>query len=137
MAKFIAQMIVIGAQVVGRAFTQALRQEFASSQAARKVADSTGTKEAARNSLLGMSLSEAKKVLNIQKLDPELIQKSFDHLFKVNDKTAGGSFYLQSKVYRAKERIDAEISKDAKSDNVNSDGKTSSDGKATSDGKTE
>ena len=27
-ARFIAQIIIVGAQVVGRAFTQALRQEF-------------------------------------------------------------------------------------------------------------
>ena len=29
-ARFIAQIIIVGAQVVGRAFTQALRQEFQS-----------------------------------------------------------------------------------------------------------
>jgi import inner membrane translocase subunit TIM16 len=29
-------------------------------------------------------------------------------LFKVNDKETGGSFYLQSKVVRAKERIELE-----------------------------
>ncbi|DAA14484.1 TPA: mitochondria-associated granulocyte macrophage CSF signaling molecule-like [Bos taurus] len=31
MAKYLAQIIVMGAQVVGRAFARALRQEFAAS----------------------------------------------------------------------------------------------------------
>ncbi len=56
-----------------------------------------------------MSLEEAKQILNVEKLDVESVQKNYDHLFNVNDKTKGGSFYLQSKVYRAKERIDQEI----------------------------
>jgi mitochondrial import inner membrane translocase subunit TIM16 len=30
-------------------------------------------------------------------------------LFGVNDKAKGGSFYLQSKIFRAKERIDEEL----------------------------
>ena len=36
-------------------------------------------------------------------------QRKFDHLFAVNDKVKGGSFYIQSKVVRAKERIDQEM----------------------------
>lgn len=36
-------------------------------------------------------------------------QKKYDHLFQVNEKSNGGSFYIQSKVVRAKERIDQEI----------------------------
>lgn len=30
-------------------------------------------------------------------------------MFKQNDPKNGGSFYLQSKIYRAKERIDLEL----------------------------
>lgn len=57
----------------------------------------------------GITLEEAQQILNISKLDPEEAQKKFDHLFKMNDKANGGSFYLQSKVFRAKERIDQEL----------------------------
>jgi import inner membrane translocase subunit TIM16 len=60
-----------------------------------------------------MSLEEAKQILNVNELDPALVQKNYEHLFAVNDKLKGGSFYLQSKVYRAKERIDQEL-KEAK-----------------------
>ena len=56
-----------------------------------------------------MTLEEAKQILNVDNLDPEQIQKNYEHLFKINDKAKGGSFYLQSKVFRAKERIDQEL----------------------------
>lgn len=56
-----------------------------------------------------MTLEEAQQILNVNKLDPEDVQKSYQHLFDVNEKSKGGSFYLQSKVFRAKERIDEEL----------------------------
>jgi len=39
----------------------------------------------------------------------EKIKKQYEHLFSLNDKAKGGSFYLQSKIYRAKERFDQEL----------------------------
>lgn len=39
-------------------------------------------------------------VENNQLKDIELIEKRFKHLFDVNDKAKGGSFYIQSKVSR-------------------------------------
>lgn len=56
------------------------------------------------------------QILNVEKLDSEQVQKSYEHLFAVNDKAKGGSFYIQSKVFRAKERIDQEF-KSQKEDN--------------------
>ncbi|KAF1379509.1 hypothetical protein PFLUV_G00176780 [Perca fluviatilis] len=110
MARYLAQIIVMGAQVVGRAFARALQQEFAASQAAAKARSSAGQHSAAASSITGMSLQEAQQILNVSTLTPEEIQKNYEHLFKVNDKTVGGSFYLQSKVVRAKERLDEELS---------------------------
>ncbi|XP_009880266.1 PREDICTED: coronin-7-like [Charadrius vociferus] len=114
-AKYLAQIILVGAQVVGRAFMRALRQEFAASQAA---ADARGRSErpqsAAASRITGISLQEAQQILNVSNLNPEEIQKNYDHLFKVNDKSVGGSFYLQSKVVRAKERLDEELRIQAK-----------------------
>ncbi|KAK7802856.1 hypothetical protein U0070_016339 [Myodes glareolus] len=81
MAKYLAKIIVMGVQVMGRAFVRALRQEFAASQA---------------------------QILNISKLNPEQSQKNYEHLFKVNDKSVGGS-YLQSKFVHAKEHLDEEL----------------------------
>ncbi|KAF6271655.1 presequence translocase associated motor 16 [Rhinolophus ferrumequinum] len=98
MAKYLAQIIVMGAQVVGRAFARALRQEFAASRAAADARGRAGHQSAAASNLSGLSLQEAQQILNVSKLSPEEIQKNYEHLFKVNDKSVGGSFYLQSKV---------------------------------------
>lgn len=59
--------------------------------------------------LIGMTIEEAQQILNVNKLESDEIEKNFKHLFDVNDKQRGGSFYLQSKVFRAKERIDQEL----------------------------
>ena len=59
---------------------------------------------------MGITLDEAKQILNIEDIDDkEALTKSYEHLFNVNDKAKGGSFYIQSKVVRAKERIDQEM----------------------------
>ncbi|KAM9843792.1 mitochondrial import inner membrane translocase subunit TIM16-like isoform 1-T1 [Aulostomus maculatus] len=110
MAKYLVQVIVMGVQVVGRAFARALQQEFAASQAAAQARSRAGQQSAAASSITGMSLQEAQQILNVSALNPEEIQKSYEHLFKVNDKSVGGSFYLQSKVVRAKERLEEELS---------------------------
>ncbi|KAG6445513.1 mitochondrial import inner membrane translocase subunit Tim16 [Manduca sexta] len=111
MAKYIAQIIVLGAQVVGRAFARALKQEIAASQEAAKRAGGgpEGARRAAANASTGLTLEEAMQILNLDKLESEKIQKQYEHLFSANDKAKGGSFYLQSKIVRAKERIDAEL----------------------------
>lgn len=49
------------------------------------------------------------QILNVSKLDPKEVEEKYTHLFNLNEKSKGGSFYLQSKVYRAKERIDHEF----------------------------
>lgn len=72
---------------------------IASQQAAKqRGGGQAGAKTAAANSLSGMTVEEAQKILNISKVDAEEISKSYNHLFAVNDKKKGGSFYLQSKV---------------------------------------
>ncbi|CAG2107459.1 unnamed protein product [Medioppia subpectinata] len=102
-AKYLAQMVLLGAQVVGRAFTRALRQEFAASQtAANQRRANNGSNDRGINAKLGMSLQEAQQILNVDnkkltELDAETVLKSYNHLFDVNDKSKGGSFYLQSK----------------------------------------
>lgn len=57
-----------------------------------------------------MPPDEAYKVLNVDpksSVNPhQEIQDNFKKLFTINDVTQGGSFYLQSKVYRAKQTLD-------------------------------
>jgi len=54
-----------------------------------------------------MSTSEARKILEVESTATlgEIRQK-YEHLFEVNEKH--GTFYLQSKIYRAMERLEAE-----------------------------
>ncbi|XP_057314565.1 mitochondrial import inner membrane translocase subunit tim16-like [Hydractinia symbiolongicarpus] len=109
MAKFLAQIIVLGGQIVGKAFTQALKQEFqaGAQKAARSATE--GAKKAPHTAVSGITVEEAKMILNIKDVTPEVVEKSYKYLFEINDKKAGGSFYLQSKVFRAKERLDFEL----------------------------
>ncbi|GBM66883.1 Nucleoside diphosphate-linked moiety X motif 8 [Araneus ventricosus] len=97
MAKFIAQAMVLGAQVISRAFARALRQEYAATQTAAEKGGGNSRAQVETNLKSGITLQEAKNILNIGDLDPELIKKNFDHLFSVNDKSRGGSLYIQSK----------------------------------------
>merc|ERR1712212_1185089 len=118
MAKHLAKLIITGAQIVGKAFTQAVRQEIRISQEAAKRnaqrSGASGTASAAESLRTGMTLDEAKDILNITDADIfgadfEKLHKNYEHLFSVNEKSKGGSFYIQSKVVRAKERVDQEI----------------------------
>ena len=105
MSKIIAQLILAGSQVLGRALTRAIRQEV---ESARQAASRRPT-NVPPPIQTDMPLDEACKILNIQELDPETIDKNYKHLFEANDRKNGGSFYLQSKVFRAKERLDQEL----------------------------
>ncbi len=47
---------------------------------------------------MGMTLDEAKQILNVDRLSLEEVEAQYKHLFEANDKAKGGSFYIQSKV---------------------------------------
>ncbi|XP_028130037.2 mitochondrial import inner membrane translocase subunit tim16 [Diabrotica virgifera virgifera] len=107
MARYIAQLIIAGSQVIGRAFARAIKQEIeASQQAAQRLGNAKTRTERVANQKLGLSLDEAKQILNIRNLTKEEIEEKYQHLFKANEKT---SLYLQSKIVRAKERLDHEL----------------------------
>ena len=92
---------------------KALRQEYVASQqaAAREKVRKELLHTVAANMKAGISLEEAKEILNVTFLKPDEVAKRYEHLFQVNEKCKGGSFYIQSKVVRAKERIDYELQK--------------------------
>ncbi|XP_058805454.1 mitochondrial import inner membrane translocase subunit Tim16 [Phymastichus coffea] len=112
MARYLAQIIVVGTKVVGRAFARALRQEIAASQEAARRAGGgqQGSQRVAANTRTGLTLDEALKILNVERPDQtEAIEHNYKYLMEANDRSKGGSFYIQSKVVRAKERIDEEF----------------------------
>lgn len=97
-----AQLIISGARVLGRAFTQALKEEYTASQQAAQARRNQNTSDSGQRTydqLSGISLDEAKQILNVKDIhDAEALRKQYDHLFSVNAKEKGGSLYLQSKV---------------------------------------
>lgn len=99
--------------MVGRAFAEAYKQASASSQYAKAQAKS-GNPGSPSLSSHGLTLEEACKILNVKppqqgQANMEDVMERFKKLFDVNDPKKGGSFYLQSKVLRARERIEAEV----------------------------
>lgn len=108
----IAQIILTGGRVFGRAFAEAYKQAQASSQYARAASKDNPQ---ALNTIAssGLTLDEACKILNVKppqagKVDMEQVMERFKRLYDMNEPTKGGSFYLQSKILRARERIELE-----------------------------
>ena len=70
-----------------------------SQQAAKaRYSGKQSTEQAAETARMGLTVEEAKEILNVREIKQEEIDKNYEHLFAVNDKSKGGSLYLQSKV---------------------------------------
>ena len=99
--------------MLGRAFAEAYKQASATQKfAAQAVKDTPGA--AATYAASGLSLQEACQILNVRppqggKANMDVVMERFKKLFDVNEPKNGGSFYLQSKVLRARERIEMEV----------------------------
>lgn len=104
---------MVGSRVLGRAFVEAYRQA-AATQRHTAQAGSSGVGAARSLAASGLTLDEACKILNVSppkggKADLEQVMERFQRLFDLNKPEQGGSFYLQSKVLRARERIEMEV----------------------------
>lgn len=104
-ARILAQVLVPVVAVLARAIPAAYGQALNN---ARK-AGVDATEAAAPVFGKRISRSEALQVLNITeqeiKADPKIVQKQFERYFEANDVGKQGSFYLQSKIYRAHELL--------------------------------
>lgn len=115
--RILVQIALVGGRVVGRAFIEAYRQaaatqRYAKAAAAGRVPDSN--RGAMHGAHAGLTLDEACRILNVKppqegKIELEGVMERFKRLFDSNDPKKGGSFYLQSKVLRARERIESEV----------------------------
>lgn len=99
--------------MLGRAVTEAWKQANARQQYYKATADGNH-RLASTISANGLTLDEACRILNVPppqggKANMELVVERFKRLFDSNDPTKGGSFYLQSKILRARERIESEV----------------------------
>ncbi|PNW79360.1 hypothetical protein CHLRE_09g412300v5 [Chlamydomonas reinhardtii] len=113
-ARVVAQVLVAGATVVFRAATQAWAQALVNAQksgvaseAAQAAQQAAQTAGSAVKKAGTMAVQEAQLILGVESgASWGDVVKRFKHMFEVNEKH--GSFYLQSKVYRAKETIEEE-----------------------------
>ncbi len=112
-ARMAAQLLVMVGGIFGRAFMQAFAQAKAN---AAKNGGAEAAGEAAKSVLRRgeMEINEAYEILNVDRgeVDSAKINEQFDKYFTANDPQKGGSLYLQSKVFRAKEAIDAEMKRE-------------------------
>ncbi|KAK4452673.1 Pam16-domain-containing protein [Podospora aff. communis PSN243] len=112
--RIITQVVLIGGRVLGRAFAEAYKQASASSAYQRAQAKAGGTATGRVNISTGMTLDEACKILNVKPptgtpAEMEEVMARFKKLFDANEPKNGGSFYLQSKILRARERLEADM----------------------------
>jgi len=115
LARVLVQAAVMGISIIARALPAAYG---AALQNARKSGmDATKAKAESSGGLFSskrMAVDEALMVLNLTdmkssngEMDPVLVQKQYEKYFEANAVTdKGGSFYIQSKIYRAKESLD-------------------------------
>ncbi|KAF5370558.1 hypothetical protein D9758_001837 [Tetrapyrgos nigripes] len=135
--RILVQILVTGTRILGKAFLEAGRQAVknASTPAQGAVgSDVAGVRNATSGSITDkltrehrMTLDEAHLILNAKRGEEmEKILSNYEHLFKANSPppappkgtptsgrgakaTPAHSHYLQSKVVRARERIEAEL----------------------------
>ncbi|CAM8956550.1 unnamed protein product [Rhodiola kirilowii] len=102
-SRILANLLVVGAGVVGRAMMQAYRQALANAS------KSGVAQESVQNVMRGsktMVEQEARQILGVsEKVSWEEVLQKYDTLFQRN--AQNGSFYLQSKVHRAKECLES------------------------------
>lgn len=110
LGRIVVQGVLAGVAVLARALPAAYS---AALQNARKSGADKAANEAARKgasflSKARMETDEALMILNLEEREAtaEAILKQYERYFEVNKVENGGSFYLQSKIYRAKELLD-------------------------------
>ncbi|KAF4466961.1 mitochondrial import inner membrane translocase subunit TIM16 [Fusarium albosuccineum] len=111
--KFVITAFLTGSRILGRSFVAAYKQAQAASAYQRAQAKMGNTSAGASLSG-GMTLDEACKILNVKppaggQANIEEVLERYKRLFDANEPGKGGSFYLQSKIVRAKERFEREI----------------------------
>ncbi|KAF8041310.1 hypothetical protein BT93_A0043 [Corymbia citriodora subsp. variegata] len=102
-AKILANLVVMGGGILARAFVQAYRQALTNASKTG-VAQET-VQNVVHRASKAMTEQEARQILGVSEATAwEEILKKYDVLFEQNAKN--GSFYIQSKVHRAKECLE-------------------------------
>lgn len=104
MQRIVAQIVLTATNIISKAFLQAYQQAKAGGGAAARAGQAAST--AAR-----VDLGQARSVLNIESRTPgrDEILRQFKKYYEANDPDKGGSFYVQSKIWNAKEALMADL----------------------------
>lgn len=106
-AQILAQAIVMGGGVAIKAFVQAYQRVAANPEAAKAAADAA--KKSSTFTRAQITTKEARQILNfegVEKIPPADLVARYEKYFAANDPAKGGSFYVQSKIHRAKEALE-------------------------------
>ena len=108
-SRVLANLLVAGGAALARAASQAYRQALANAQRTGVASEAANAASGARGAFgrKAMTAEEARLVLGVEASATyaEVLAR-YERLFASNEK--GGSFYLQSKVYRARESLERE-----------------------------
>mmetsp|Transcript_2122 Transcript_2122/g.2080 ORF Transcript_2122/g.2080 Transcript_2122/m.2080 type:complete len:119 (+) Transcript_2122:44-400(+) len=111
-AKVIAQLIIQAGSILTRAVFTAYQQALRNAKAGGAPTAATAVIRKK------MAVDEAYKILNIEKVPGgvvpvKVVNEQYEKFFNSNDPNKGGSFYLQSKIFRAKEALLKEAMEEA------------------------
>jgi import inner membrane translocase subunit TIM16 len=109
--RIITQVVFSGARIIGRAVAESYRQASATQKYAAATQGGGGGGAFTSSNI---TMEEACQILNVGpskmgQIDAEFVTQRFKQLFDLNEPKKGGSFYLQSKILRARERIEREV----------------------------
>lgn len=101
MQRIVAQIVLTATNIISKAFLQAYQQAKAGGGGAAARAGQAATTTAR------VDLGQARSILNIESRTPgkDEILRQFKKYYEANDPEKGGSFYVQSKVWNAKEAL--------------------------------
>ncbi|KAJ1403814.1 Pam16-domain-containing protein [Ochromonadaceae sp. CCMP2298] len=107
-ARVIAQLLVKGGAILSTAFVSAYQQALRNAKAGGAP---ISNKMSGKKIAFKMQPAEALQILDIEKgaLTDALLKERYAHLFEANEPSKGGSFYLQSKIYRSREVLDYQL----------------------------
>lgn len=113
--RLITTVVITGTRILKRAFKASYQQATAASQYQKWQAknNTNGGTSSSLSSRDNITLEEACQILNCPPpkggiSNMEDVMERFKRQFDANDPKKGGSFYLQSKILRARERIEKE-----------------------------
>jgi import inner membrane translocase subunit TIM16 len=112
----VALLVRVAAVVVPvllKSFAEAYKQAAARAPPIAGAIGKTGVR-----TITPMTKSEANMILGFEKSEKDVsaeeVKEAFERMYKLNEPENGGSFYIQSKIFRAREYIENEMMKDGK-----------------------